>query len=254
MHYRKFIAFLLLIFGLSFPVFAGEVSDGWYLSTFMGGSMSAPNYLRFHLKDFPDQKINAVYANKNFSDSHWWAFRLEKMKGDKLRGFEMVHHKIYLANTNDVIQDFSISDGYNLIYHNWGKKYGKNRVRFGAGVVLGHPDVTMPGRQRFHTKGPTGHFLAGPTIQFNYQRWLYETKTHFVSVDTKLTLSYARTTVSVGKGEYVEAPDIALHLSLGFGSKPEAIKRTGLYKIDYFAPLVYPYIVGNYVLGTSIVP
>lgn len=251
---KRFLIIGLIFFSAT-SVFADTNSeDGWYMSTFMGGSMSMPNYLRINLDGLPDQKINATYKNRNFDDSHWWAFRTEKWTGDTSRGFELVHHKIYLANTNDIVQDFSISDGYNLIYYNWGKKKGKNRFRFGAGIVSGHTDITLQGRERFHTKGPKGHFITGPTIQFDYERWLYETKTHFISVDTKLTLSYARVGVSSDKDEYAEAPDIALHLSLGFGSKPAAIRKEGFAKIGYFAPLAYPYLVGNYVLGTGIVP
>lgn len=233
---------------------AASTDDGWYLSTFMGGSMSAPNYLRINLDGMPDQKINATYKNRNFEDSHWWAFRAEKWTGDKGRGIELVHHKIYLANTNDIVQDFSISDGYNLIYYNWGKKKGKNRFRFGAGIVSGHTDITLQGRERFHTKGLSGHFLTGPSIQFNYERYLYETSKHFLSMDTKLTLSYARVGVSSDKDEYAEAPDIALHLSFGVGSKPEALRQKGFKKAEYFVPLIYPYVVGNYVLGTGLTP
>jgi len=251
---KRILCIYFLLFALCTAAFA---EDGWHMSSFMGGSMSAPNYLRFHLTEYPDETIHAVYDNKSFTDSHWWSYRIENWQGNKVKGFELVHHKIYLANTDDIIQSFSISDGYNLLYRNWGKKYGengRNRLRFGAGIAYGHPDVVIKGRERFHTKGPTGHFLGGVTVQFNYERLLYETKYNFFTMDTKLTLSYIQVPVSVGKKETVEAPDIALHLSFGVGSKPSALKAPGMTKLLYFAPVIYPYTVGTYILGTGVVP
>jgi len=243
--------FLILLIGASS---LSAVEDGWHLSTFMGGSMSMDNRLYIHLKDQPDQEIHAQYTNQPFTDSHWWAFRTERFRGDRLRGFELIHHKIYLRNTNDVVTRFSISDGYNLAYYNMGKAVGRNRYRFGMGMVLGHPDVTIEGRDNFHTPGPTGHFLAGPSVQFNYERVLWENMTHFVSVDTKLTLSYARVMISDDHDEYADAPDVAFHVSVGFGSKPSAFRQQGVRKLSYFTPILYPYLVGTYVLGTGVTP
>ena len=153
---------------------------GWHLSTFMGVSQSTNNHLSIHLEDQDDQVFLAHWNNRSFEDSHWWAVRLEKWKKNKSIGIEAVHHKIYLDNTNDIIQSFSISDGYNLIYLNFGRQYGPHLYRLGVGFVLAHADVTIKNRKRHIIKGPKGHRVAGPTVQFNYERWLWENKTHFM--------------------------------------------------------------------------
>lgn len=242
-----------LFFLISGSIFS-ENQDGWHLSTFMGGSMSLPNRLTIKLEDLPDQSINAVYQNKSFSDSHWWIFRLEDWHGENGQGFELIHHKVYLANTNDIVTYLSISDGYNLLYYNFGKRYGDDRFRLGLGVAYAHPDVQIAGRPLFFQKGLTGFYLGGPTIQFNYERLVWDNDIYFVTLDTKLTLSYIRSPVSHNRREYADVPDIAFHVGLGFGSKPKAFNQEGIAKALYFAPLVYPYLTGTYVLGTGLVP
>ncbi len=249
MFFARILLFLILSIG---PACALE---GWHLSTFMGGSMSFPNHLKLNLEGLPDQSKDAIYSNKSFSDSHWWSFRLEDWHGERGSGLELIHHKIYLANTNDVIHDFSISDGYNLAYYNFAWKTSpSDRVRLGLGLAFGHMDATLGDRPRFHTSGLSGHFLAGPTVQFNYEKWLWENDTNFISLDTKLTLAYARVPVSRDRREYADAPDIALHLSLGVGSKPKALSGDLVSKALYFAPLAYPYLTGKYILGTGLTP
>lgn len=230
-------------------------NDGWTLSAFMGGSISMDNTLSFHFSDQADQVLRAKYDNKSFTDSHWWAFRLERWKGKKSRGMEIIHHKIYLENTNSVIQDFSISDGYNLFYYNFGKKRGRHIYRFGVGVVMGHPDATITGRDRYIVKGFSGHHLAGPTVQFNHEVRVWENKYHFVSLDSKLTFSYAKVPISTDSEEYAVAPDIAVHFSLGIGSKSAIFERPGLVgKALFFLPLAYPVTMGHTLLDTGLFP
>ena len=244
------------IFGLMTLLLTVSISaeDGWYWSTFMGGSISTHNSLKVKLDDHPDHTINARYSSRSFEDSHWWMTRIEKRKGNKIYSFEMIHHKIYLQNTNDIVESFSVSDGYNLLYFNIGRVKEKMRYRYGLGIIIAHPDVTIAGREPFHTPGLKGHYLAGPTMQFNVERLIWENKLYFVSLDTKLTLSYAWIPLSDRDGETAEAPDIAVHFSLGLGSKPTAFKAKGIKKAKAFLPGVYPAFVGKVILGTGLTP
>ena len=248
---------LLLTFflcALSSISLASSQRFGWHLSTFMGVSRSLDNRVSFHLNDQADQVFGANYINRSFEDSHWWSFRLEKWSGNRLKGLELIHHKIYLDNTNDIIEIFSISDGYNLLYYNIGAQKGNTIYRIGFGVVLAHSDVKIAGRDRYKRKGFSGHKLAGPSIQLNMERWLWESQTHFISFDAKASFSYAVAPISENPEEYVVAPDIACHFSFGFGSKPAAFKQKGFKKWLFFAPLAYPKIVGEGILGTGILP
>ena len=214
---------------------------GIYFSAFMGAPKSVNNQVSFNLEDQADQVFEAKYNNRPFQDSYYWSTKVEHWDNKEGMGLELIHHKIYLSNTNDVIEDFSLSDGYNLLYWNFGRQYDEHIVRLGLGVVIVNPDVTIAGRDRYSIRGGKGQHLAGPSVQLNYERWIWENETHFISLDHKLTLSYAVSPISNDEDEYVVAPDIAFHFSLGFGSKPEALQTDdGLSSLYYFAPLLYP--------------
>ncbi len=255
---KKFSLTLILITYLVSQNFADIIKnsdkEGWYFSTFMGLSKSMDNKIAFNFDDRDDEVFTAKYNNRSFEDSFWWFFRFENWKNKKSRGMELIHHKIYLDNTNDVVENFSISDGYNLLYYTMGKQRNKSSYRLGLGVVLAHSDVTIQGREQYKRKGFVGHKLAGPSLMLNYERWIWENNYYFISFDSKLTFSYAVAPISTSRSEYVVAPDIALHVSLGLGSKPEILKLKGIKKAAYFLPLAYPKVVGATVIGTSFLP
>ena len=250
--YKKTIFTLLFIKLLTVTGMA-YINDGLYLSTYMGASKSANNTLFFKFQDQDDLTYNARYDNKSFSDSHWWMAKLERWKNKKSVSIELIHHKIYLKNTNDIINNFSISDGYNLLYFNRGKQINNHILRYGAGIVIAHPDITITGRDRFKTKGIKGLFLSGLSIKTDHEYILYKHKTAVITLQTKLTASYAKIPISTNKNEYVIAPDYAIHISIGYVRllpKKAKLKE----KILFLTPLAYPKLVGTYILHTEFYP
>ena len=101
-----------------------DVNDGWYLSTMMGGSISGPSNLTINFNDRDTLSMSADYNNRSFDDSHWWSFRVENWHLNQSLGIELIHHKIYLDNTNDIVESFSLSDGYNLLFFNCLRCFG----------------------------------------------------------------------------------------------------------------------------------
>ena len=251
---KNYIFTILLSLSMTLLVHAKQAADGWLFSTYMGASVSMENQVAFHFEDRSDQVFKANWRNRSFTDSHWWSAKLDRWNGDKVNGFELIHHKIYLANPNDVVQSFSISDGYNLFYYNFGRKFDDHILRLGLGVIFAHPDVQIQGRDHYIVKGTKGHHLAGPTVQLGYERWLWDNETNFVSLDTKLTFSYAKSPISPNRKEYAVVPDVAFHISIGVGNKPQALAGTWQDKAKYAIPFFYPYVIGNYFLGTGLLP
>lgn len=230
-------------------------NDGTHFSTYMGGSVSFPSHLDIPLVDLPGQSFQANWNDLPFSDSHWWAGRIENWQGNAASGIELIHHKIYLGNTNDIIKSFSISDGFNLLYYNMGWKTSDiDRFRVGLGMVWGHSDTIIGDRPRFHTPGLGGMYATGPTIQFDYEHYLWQNDSHFISFDTKLSASYAKVPVSPDRAEYAETTDLALHFSIGFGSKPVPSDGNLLRTLDYLLPGIYPATVGGLLMGTGMSP
>jgi len=241
------ILFAILVLAQS--VFA-SFDNGWYLTTMMGCSFSGPSPLVINLDDNRTESISANYNNRCFEDSHWWSFRSEKWTNKQGIGFELIHHKIYLDNTTDLVERFSISDGYNLLFLNFAKQKNNRNYRVGLGVVYAHMDVTISGRENYKQKGFKGHYLTGPAFQINIEQILWESDYNFISLDSKFTAAYAQVPISSNQNETATAPDYALHFSLAFGSKPQALKEK---PIMYALPLLYPITTG-YFLGTGLLP
>jgi hypothetical protein len=234
---------------------SASFNDGFHLSTMMGCSYSGSSPLIVKFKDRESLNMSAKYNNRCFTDSHWWSARLENWTNKTAWGVELIHHKIYLANTNSVIEDLSVSDGYNLLFFNLAKQVNNTNYRVGFGVVYAHMDVTIAGRERFIRKGFKGHYLTGPAFQLSIEQILWQSSRHFVSFDSKFTAAYAEIPISSDNTEMAIMPDYALHFSLAVGSKPQQLKSKNLYdKLSYFVPLAYPAFVGNYVLGTGALP
>ena len=91
----------------------------------------------------------ARWKSKAFEDSPYYTIRIDDWSGNKVRGIEWIHHKIYLANNPAGITNFSISDGYNLLMFNLGKRSNGIIRRWGAGLIFAHVDMTLQGRDPF---------------------------------------------------------------------------------------------------------
>lgn len=227
--------------GLALSLWCCTISfaeDGWMFTTFLGHSFSANNHIHIHLEDQDDISKTAEYNTRPFVDSPYYIIRFDKWKADTGWGIELIHHKIYMANRPSNLEHFSLSDGFNLLLlnRNWKKESGDYRI--GAGATIAHPDVKLQGRERFHKAGNDGFFIVGPTFQASHAKQLFKTKRYIVSLETKATIAYFKTRISDNSDEYVEGLDTALHIALGFGSKP--IKTKTVKNISAFmAPALW---------------
>ncbi|RAP24109.1 hypothetical protein DID73_01710 [Candidatus Marinamargulisbacteria bacterium SCGC AG-343-K17] len=251
---RKTLILMVILFFTPSVVYP-SFNDGLYLSTMMGCSKSGRSPLTIKYDDRQHESISARYNNRCLDDSHWWSIRVENWTNQTGWGLELIHHKIYLANTTDNLTSFSISDGYNLLLFNFVKQVNDINYRIGFGGVLGHMDAHVSGRDRYIRKGFKGHYLTGPAFQINVEKIIWQSDTHFISFDSKFTAAYAEVPISSNNNELAIAPDHAVHFSLALGSKPEALTsaKKNYHKAWYFAPLVYPAIVGR-LIGTGVLP
>lgn len=239
---------VLAIFALAalpLTLHAAEQS-GWMLTTYVGQSGSLDMPFQMHVQNGEDVNKVAEWDNKPYSDSQYWGGRMEYWKQGKGQGFEIIHHKVYLANTDDYIQKFSISDGYNLAYYNRSSHINPSTIfRYGLGVVIAHPDVTVQGRGQWVRKGGEGLVIAGPSAQIAIEKWAAEWRHYILTMEAKFTASYARVPISKDPQEYAEVPDLAFHFTIGFGSKP--IKKDAKITdyVLFWAPTFFPRATGT---------
>lgn len=215
--------------------------DGWYLHSHWGASNSVPSVMSIKTNE-TNVVHNARWNGRSFQDSWYYNVKFEKWTNQRVRGWEWVHHKMYLANLTPFIQEYSISDGYNMAFYNIGKQHENGLItKIGFGIVIGHPDITLQGRERFFLKGGVGgQYFAGFAAQYSIQKWLYETTRHVFSIEGKLTAGYSRVPVSTQTHEFSEVPHIGYHFSLGLGSKPMPMGERSL--VDYLHFYLVPFI------------
>ena len=90
-----------------------------------------------------DNSFEAIPKTKGFKNPQYYSIRLRK---DKLE-FELIHHKLYIEDgLPDYIKHFELTDGYNLLMFNYIYPITNNmKYRFGLGVPVVHPDITIQG-------------------------------------------------------------------------------------------------------------
>lgn len=163
----------------------------------------------------------AEYASDAWTglDSPYYAWRIGRRDADGIWELELVHEKITLKNKPEEVQHFEISHGYNLITLNraW-NLLGVHDLywRFGAGVVLTHPETTVRDKSMgYGASFPDGFYISGPTMQLAINKRLHVWKGLFGVLEAKYTLSYARR-VPIAEGT-ADVPNTAFHYLFGVG-------------------------------------
>ena len=222
--------FFVLVFTLFSAITLADNQDftrsGWVWTNYLGASESFNSMLYINLENEDDIKThNADWDGRSFTNSAYYAMKLEKWNNNRGKGLEWVHHKIYLASDVEGIDSYSISDGFNLLFFNVVSPFdrlGKNAyMRLGAGLVFGHMDVHLTDRERFYMDGGIrGSYLCGVAAQIAIDKWVKTTEKHFLTLETKFTAAYSRGPVSTNFIEYSVVPNYAFHVILGVGNKP----------------------------------
>jgi len=220
-------------------------TDGIYFHSNWGFNYAMNSVLSIKNND-GDIVHKASWEGRSFIDSPYYTVRLDNWNDKSTVGIEWVHYKMYLKNPPSGIDNLSISDGYNILFFNIGKRNKRNIIqRVGAGIIVAHPDVTLTGRERFWNKGGiSGAYISGLAIQASFERWVYETNRHIITSEIKLSSGYARIPISNNSNEFADIPHIALHVVLGIGSKPLKIKSTWVDYVNYFiVPTIHHYSI-----------
>ena len=178
---------------------------------FLGTAFNAPTPLTITQTGFPAIKFTAHYEERPLDPIRYYAWRLGRWKGDKGWFLEHVHHKIHIDRPTAEVQAFEVSHGYNLVTINRGWRRGANRFLLGGGVVVTFPHTEVRGKIY---PQDTSYLLSGATIQGAASRRFDLTRRFFVSVEGKLTASWASIPVVDG---HARVPNAAFHVLAGAG-------------------------------------
>ena len=141
--------------------------------------------------------------------------------------FELIHHKLYFeTNLPEEVSHFEITDGYNMLMLNILTPVSFKGIsdiftfRFGFGMVVAHPDITI-NDSRFYKKGgglvPTvwvdGYQISGPCSQIGFNiRKIINNKFSF---NAEAKLSYAKSVIDLEEEYRLSIPNLAVHILMG---------------------------------------
>ena len=184
----------------------------WTFEFSMGNAFSAPTPLTISQSGYPDVTFTAHYETKPLHSRQYYAFRLARWKDRSGWLLEHLHHKVYLKNLTDVVQDFEVSHGYNLVTLNRGWRRGANMFLAGGGIVVSFPHSEVRGK--IYPVKTTNYVLSGVTVQGGVGRRFDLSKHFFVDGEAKVTASWSRVPIVDG---HAKVPNAAFHLLAGAG-------------------------------------
>lgn len=203
---------LALILLCSAPSFGAD----WTMEAFLGGAWNVPSSLTVVQRGYSDVSFTARYEEKTFEGFPYYDLRISRWSDNKAWELELIHHKIYLANPSSEIQNFSISDGFNIISVNRAWNIKKIILRLGAGAVLTHPESTIRGMKFDEFQGifNQGFYFSGAAVQAALGKHLFLWKGLFLSLEGKVTAAFVQVPIEDG---HADVTNVAFHILVGFG-------------------------------------
>lgn len=201
---------LFKLFGLLILVVSSSslAFEGWEISLGTGSAFNLQESINIEMDNGEEIRSDSVsLETKPFTPPFYYNLRVGRWYQNNALEVEFIHHKLYAKSSdlNNRVQNFEITDGYNLLYLNFAFSLVPNwNTRAGFGPVIAHPDVTVDG---VTTHG--NYQLSGVTAQLALEREIELTKNLLFSLEGKMTYSYAELDLDYGK---VSVPNTALHL------------------------------------------
>ncbi len=217
--WRSLIRWLFPVLSLAIfcpPSHSHAAEVEWTLEFFVGVSFHFPAPLTIRQTPREDLKLNGRYLSKSLERPIYYGWRIGNWRNGNGWELELVHNKLYLVNKPEGVQEFSVSHGFNLLTVNRSRERGGLVERFGAGVVIAHPESTVRGK-RFPEDGGIfnrGYFLSGPTVQASAGKQFRISEELFAPAEGKVSASFARIPVADG---HADVTNFSLHGAFGLG-------------------------------------
>ena len=207
----------ITILFISLSLFSSIVAQekrSWSFEFLPGIAVVPPMPLKIEQDGFNDITMTARYSTESLRLPIYYSYRLGSYKNNKGWSLEMNHLKIFLKNTNNDIQQLSVSHGYNQVFLNHHILKEKYTWIIGAGAVIGHPESTIR-NQTYTEKGGLfndGYYLAGIALQGAIYYPLINTKHFCLPLEAKISAGYGTVPIVNGKAHI---PVIAFHFLMG---------------------------------------
>lgn len=186
------------------------------LEVFFGGAYCFPVPLSIHQSGYEEIHLHARYQTRSLQQPIYYLLRLARE--EEWRGWEIsfIHLKIYLDRPSSLVQEFSVSHGFNILTVDRRYRYRRLRMRVGGGIVVAHPENRVRNRRLDEHRGifHAGYYLSGVTGLFGISVRQPVRKRVSLLFGLESTLSWARVPVALGKASVSVA---AVHILVGLG-------------------------------------
>lgn len=183
---------------------------------YTGVPYNIPLPLTIHQTGQADISATAHYYSEPFVVPISWVWRISYWSDRRAWELEAVHHKIFLDNKPQEIQEFAISHGLNIITINRAWDMDGYQFRVGAGVAVTHPEVTIRGKTLAEDQGilHLGYYISGPALNVAVGKRIYLVSNLFLAFEAKAFSSYLSIPVEDGTADVYH---VAFQASFGLG-------------------------------------
>lgn len=181
---------------------------------FAGSSVSLPLPISIEQRDQPDLDFTAHWATHPGRATRYYAWRLGFWSGNRGWRIDHTHHKIYLTNPPPEIQEFRITNGFNILSLSRAFRAHHLTYSLGLGPVLTFPINTVRGKKIDHDRGVGGYLLSGGSIIAMATREFPIVAGLTLSLDVRGSASWVRVPIVDG---HADVPNAAFHVHAGLG-------------------------------------
>lgn len=213
---RKAFTVLTGLLFVSLSSFSQEGVD-WIVQARFGSAYNFRTPLTISQDNYSDIKLKkAKYATRALAGPPYYEFHVIRWKEDRGWGLKITHHKLYLQNNPPDVQQFTITDGYNLItlVREW--KIAGFIFHVGGGGVLTHPESTIRWQKFSETEGlfGTGYHISGAVGEAAVEKRVFLTKHFLLSFEGRFTGSFVKVPIAHG---HAHTSNLSLHGLGGIG-------------------------------------
>ncbi len=203
----KLLIFLFLL------VFQNHASANWYSELFTGDAYSVPSKVTVRQNGYPEASKTAKFSTRPTEPAPYYSFRIGFWQDDKSGlDVEMLHHKLYMDNTDEIFNEYKSTFGFNLFLLNKGFRISPSFVfRLGIGPVVSHPINTIRGQT--YTDDVVYKLVGlGSQASLQFKQRLFNNL--YLTEEIKTTYAVANLPIANGDSSL---SNLAFHGLIGFG-------------------------------------
>lgn len=199
-------AFIILLFSLiATTAYSSEVR----LELFTGTAFSLPSEVSVRQDGYPEVSKTAHWSTRPLEPAPYYSARIGLWEEERGIEIEMLHHKLYMDNTDEVFRNYRSTFGFNFFLLNKAWQLESFILRAGVGPIISHPINNIRGQE--YTSSVTYKLVgAGTQVALQGRQKLY--KKLYITEEAKITYGFANLPISGGDSSLTNT---AFHILVG---------------------------------------